>query len=224
MLRKIIKEPLVHFAMLGMLLFFAYAYLNPTAEDTTENKVIVTKYKIEQLDTIFQKKWRRSPTVAELKRLIDDYIIESDDVFVCSIGNVSIKKNIIELICAKGGEFISLIHPNAFIGNNAKIGTGCIVLQNATIGVDAELGDYVLVQISAIIGHDTIIGDFSRIDCFAICVGGVVIQRQVTLHTAAIINHNVIVGMNSIIGAGSFVIRKVKENTTVFGNPAVRLK
>ena len=155
---------------------------------------------------------------------IDDYIIESDDVFVCSIGNVSIKKNIIELICAKGGKFISLIHPNAFIGNNAKIGKGCIVLQNATIGVDAEVGDYVLVQISAIIGHDTIIGDFSRIDCFAICVGGVVIQRQVTLHTAAIINHNVHVGMNSIIGAGSFVIRKVKENTTVFGNPAVRLK
>ena len=76
MLRKIIKEPLLHFALLGMLLFFAYAYLNPEAEDMADNELIITEYKIKQLETIFRKRWQRPPTVAELKSLIDDYVIE----------------------------------------------------------------------------------------------------------------------------------------------------
>ena len=155
---------------------------------------------------------------------INEYEIEANDVFVCSVGDVLRKKKFTQPILDKGGEFISLIHPYAFISNNVKIGVGCIVLQNATIGADVKIGDHVLVQISTIIGHDSIIGDFSRIDCFAVCVGGVVIEEQVTIHTSAILNHNIKVGKKSIVGAGSFVIRKVKENTTVFGNPAVRLK
>lgn len=76
MLRKIIKEPLLHFALLGLLLFFSYAYLNPAAEDIADNALTVTEYKIKQLNTIFQKRWQRPPTTAELKKLVDDYVIE----------------------------------------------------------------------------------------------------------------------------------------------------
>jgi hypothetical protein len=75
MFKKIIKEPLLHFALLGVLLFWVFAYLNPVVENTVD-KVLVTEHKIQQLNTIYQKKWRRSPTAAELKKLIDDYVIE----------------------------------------------------------------------------------------------------------------------------------------------------
>ena len=76
MWEKVIKEPLFHFALLGALLFFAYAYFNPATEGAATDELIVTEYKINQLETIFQKRWDRPPSEDELEKLIHDYIIE----------------------------------------------------------------------------------------------------------------------------------------------------
>ena len=75
MFKKIIKEPLLHFALIGVLLFCVFIYLNPSLEGTAD-QIRVTEYKVQQLNTIFQKKWRRPSTAAELKQLIDDYVVE----------------------------------------------------------------------------------------------------------------------------------------------------
>lgn len=160
----------------------------------------------------------------EILDTIDNYKICENDVFISSIGNVKTKKLCIEKILKKGGIFISLIHPNSRISSTASIGIGCIVFQNAGIGDHTNISNYVLVQASAYIGHDAKVGNYSRIDCHVVCVGGVIIEEEVTIHTSAVINHNVIVGKGATVGALSFVIRKVKENTTVYGNPAITLK
>ena len=61
---------------------------------------------------------------------------------------------------------------------------------------------------------------YSRIDVQVLCVGGVIVGNYVTIHSGAVLNHKVVVEDNAVIGATSFVIRKVKQGTTVFGNPA----
>jgi sugar O-acyltransferase (sialic acid O-acetyltransferase NeuD family) len=155
---------------------------------------------------------------------VEDYIVVKDDVFICAMGEVQSKKFCINLILKKGGEFISLISPSAHIDPYAKIGTGCIVLQNAVLGAGSQIGDFVLVQICTIVGHDVKVGNYSRIDCHAVCVGGVIVEDEATIHTSAVINHKVLIGKGASVGAGSFVIRNVKENTTVYGNPALKLK
>lgn len=155
---------------------------------------------------------------------IKDYIVEENDVFICALGDVKTKKSIIHLILKKGGKFISLVHPTANVDRSAKIGVGCIILQNAFIGAGSIIGDFILIQVSTVIGHDVKIGNYSRIDCLAVCTGGAIIEDEVTIHTAAVINQQVIVGKGSCVGAGSFAIRRVKENSTVFGNPATILK
>ena len=119
---------------------------------------------------------------------------------------------------------MTLIHPTASIGCNTKIGTGCIVLMNAYIGADCIIEDFVLVQIAAVVGHDVKVGKYSRLDCNTLCVGGTEIKEEVSIHTSAVINHKVVVGRKAQVGACSFVIRKVKEGTTVFGNPAKKIK
>ncbi|MFN2396585.1 MAG: sialic acid O-acetyltransferase, partial [Bacteroidales bacterium] len=154
---------------------------------------------------------------------IQHYIPEHDDVFICSMGDVAKKKRSIGIILDKGGEFINLIHPDVLNGKNVKMGNGCIVLKNAFIGVECEIQDYVLIQGSAIIGHDVKVGKYSRIDCNVVCVGGTEIKDEVTIHSGAVINDRVIVEKGAVVGALSFVIRRVKENTTVFGNPAKKL-
>jgi sugar O-acyltransferase (sialic acid O-acetyltransferase NeuD family) len=155
---------------------------------------------------------------------VENYVVGDDDIFICALGDVQQKKKYIQMILDKGGKFISLIHPSAVVDINAKIGVGCIVLQNAALGSGSIIGDFNLIQISTIIGHDVVIGNYCRIDCHAVCTGRSKIADEVTIHTSAVINQKVMVEKGATVGALSFVVRTVKENSTVFGNPAIRLK
>ena len=93
-----------------------------------------------------------------------------------------------------------------------------------SVGCDAKIGSNSLVQSFAIVAHDCVVGDYVRIDTHCICVGGVKVENEAMIHTGAILSHKVVVGEKAHVGAGSFVIRKVKPGTTVFGSPAKYLK
>lgn len=152
--------------------------------------------------------------------MVNDYNIQCDDVFICSLGDVNEKKNVVMPLIEKGVEFFTIIHPTARISPCASIGKGSIIEANVTIGSGAYIGDHCLIQTSSVIAHDDIIGNYSRIDCNVVCVGNVVVEEGATIHTSTVINHGVRVGAFSVVGAMSFVIRKVKPGITVQGNPA----
>ena len=151
-----------------------------------------------------------------------DYIPEEDDVFVSSIGTDS-RQRCIGKIQMRGGRFINIIHSTARVRTNVQMGVGNIVCAYAIIGADCVVGDFNLFQNFSIIGHDVRVGNHNRIDTHVTCVGGITICNNTNIHTSAIINHGVVVEDDAHVGAGSFVIRKVKAGTTVFGNPARRL-
>jgi sugar O-acyltransferase (sialic acid O-acetyltransferase NeuD family) len=154
---------------------------------------------------------------------IKDYCIQDGDIFVCSIGGES-RRACMESIINRGGEFYTLIHPSSRIGTNVHIGKGCYIGAFTTIASDAYIDDYNFIQSYTIIGHDVKIGKWNRIDSYVMCVGGTIIGDNCMIHTNAVINHNVVVEDGAHVGACSFVIKKVDAGTTVFGNPARRIK
>lgn len=154
---------------------------------------------------------------------IDGYKIQPEDIFFNSIGDIQAKKICINKILAKGGEFITLIHPDASISAGVKIGKGCMIANKAGIGVESEIGDFCLIQDNAIIGHDVKIGNFARIDCNVVLIAGVIVEDDVCVHTSAVINHEVTLGKGCTVGALSFVIRNVKSGISVMGNPAKKI-
>ena len=154
---------------------------------------------------------------------IDSYNICKNDVFVCSIGSTKIKKIVCEKLKARGARFQTLIHKTAIVRQNAKIGAGCIIADFASVGADCTIGDNTLIQTFSIVAHDCKIGNYVRIDTHATCVGGVVVEDCATIHTTAVVSHKVVVGEGAVVAACSFVIKKVKPYTTVFGNPAKQL-
>lgn len=154
---------------------------------------------------------------------VESYEIQKDDVFICALGDVTYKKHYVKLILDKGGEFQSLVHPTAVLGNNARIGTGCILGAFANVSSDTVLGDYVTFSIKAGMGHDSTIGDYSHIGGMCCISGFVTVGEGVTMHPGSIIVPHRKIGDNAVIGTGSVVLANVKAGTTVFGNPAKKM-
>ncbi len=154
---------------------------------------------------------------------VESYMPEPDDVFICALGDVSYKEKYASIILEKGGIFISLIHPSASISMNTTIGKGCIIEKHAIVSCDANIGNFVTVMPHAVLGHDIQVGDWSHIGSFAFMGGFSKLGRSVTLHPTVNILPHKRVGDNATVGAGSVVIRPVKEETTVFGVPAMKI-
>ncbi len=73
-MKRFIREPLVHFLMLALLVFAAYGLMSGKQQET--GAIDVSQAKIEQLAGLFAQAWQRPPSPSELKGLIDDYVKE----------------------------------------------------------------------------------------------------------------------------------------------------
>ncbi|KGJ88602.1 peptidyl-prolyl cis-trans isomerase [Colwellia psychrerythraea] len=67
-----LREPFLHFIVLGIILFMAFNWLNPGSNNA--NKIEIKENKIKGLSLQFQAKWKRQPSTQELTGLIDNYI------------------------------------------------------------------------------------------------------------------------------------------------------
>ena len=72
---RLIREPLVHFILIGAVVFFAYALIGNGA-DQPRDRIVVTDGRVQQLAQVFATTWQRPPTREELRGLIDAYIKE----------------------------------------------------------------------------------------------------------------------------------------------------
>lgn len=153
----------------------------------------------------------------------NSYVIEKDDVFITALGDNKLRQKVVETLSSKGGTFISLLHKTAVVHEDARIGAGCLIQPYAFLGSNSYIGSHTYIQNNSVIGHDVNIGSFCRIDCNVVFVGGTQSDDFVTVHTSSVINHRVSIGRGAVVGACSFVIKNVKEDTTVIGNPARKL-
>ena len=75
-MKKLLREPLLHFLLIGAALFAVFEIVNDRSPGNSDNHIVVTAGRIAQLENIFTKTWQRSPTAEELKGLVDDFILE----------------------------------------------------------------------------------------------------------------------------------------------------
>jgi sugar O-acyltransferase (sialic acid O-acetyltransferase NeuD family) len=154
---------------------------------------------------------------------IKEYKIEKDDVFVCAIGNIQLKKEICSYLLQNGANFTNLIHPSSRININARIGNGVLIFMNSNISNDCFIGDFVTIQGYVGLGHDTVIGEWSHINTYSFTGGGVTLGNEVLLNTRSTILPKVTICSNAVVGACSLVVRSINEPITVFGIPAKKL-
>jgi len=68
------REPLLHFLVLGALLFVVFNWRG--AGGAGSNRIVITPGQIEAMSVQFARTWQRPPTDEELKGLVDDHVRE----------------------------------------------------------------------------------------------------------------------------------------------------
>jgi hypothetical protein len=73
---KIVREPLLHFLLAGVVIFgFSIAVSDVPVSDA-EDRITVTASDIERLRGLWERQWQRTPTAAEVRGLIEEHIRE----------------------------------------------------------------------------------------------------------------------------------------------------
>lgn len=75
-MKRWLKEPLLHFLLLGAGIFLAYRLMPRTVSSGEPGEIIVTQGQIEHLAAGFTKTWQRPPTQEELTGLVRDRVRE----------------------------------------------------------------------------------------------------------------------------------------------------
>ena len=71
-----LREPLLHFLIIGAVLFLLFGLARGRGSGEAEDEVVVSAGRIGQLANIFARTWQRPPTREELEGLIDDFVLE----------------------------------------------------------------------------------------------------------------------------------------------------
>jgi hypothetical protein len=76
MLKYLLREPLVHFLLLGAALFVLDAWLRPAAGPAANTEIVVGEARIRNLAQTFQRTWKRPPTKLKLDGLVESHVRE----------------------------------------------------------------------------------------------------------------------------------------------------
>jgi sugar O-acyltransferase (sialic acid O-acetyltransferase NeuD family) len=150
----------------------------------------------------------------------ETYAIREYDRFVIAVGEPAIRRRLSDRLVERGGVFVTLVHPTAYVAPTAMMGDGCFVAPFATVGSSAMLGRQVFINLYACAGHDTQIGSCSTLSPYAVANGGCILGEEVFLGTHAAIMPNTKVGARSKLAAGAVVYRDVPAISLATGNPA----
>ena len=72
-MKKILRDPLLHFLLIGAALFFVFGLIKGPAGNE-ENRIVITGGDIDALQANFVRTWQRPPTENELQGLIEDRV------------------------------------------------------------------------------------------------------------------------------------------------------
>lgn len=77
LLRRWLREPLLHVLLIGLALFVAYYALHPDAgQQRDSNRIVITADDLAQIQLAWMAQWHRPPTPEEMRNLLDTKIRE----------------------------------------------------------------------------------------------------------------------------------------------------
>jgi len=177
---------------------------------------------IDNVEGFVEQHSARSGQLVKGKRIFDESELPSDRSSLELIAGIGspLRRKWVEVLEANGFVFDTLIHKEAYVGEDVIFGRGCIVCPGAVITTDVRVGSHCIVNVNASISHDCSIGDFITVCPGATVGGSVEIGDNSWIGIGSTIIQKVKIGRGVYIGAGAVVVDDVPDNSLVVGVPA----
>lgn len=139
--------------------------------------------------------------------------------FVIANGEPSAREALYDKVKAAGYPLATLISPCCSILSNTEIGEGCI-LYDCSISTNIHIEPNVLMNGNVRIGHDSYVGAHSVFSAFSFLGGDTHVGKRVYIGPGAMIKDRIRIGDDAIISLGAAILRHVRPESIMIGNPA----
>jgi sugar O-acyltransferase (sialic acid O-acetyltransferase NeuD family) len=140
--------------------------------------------------------------------------------YILGVGSNKIRARIAERVKEKGGQCVIVIHPDASLSDDLKIGSGTFVARRVAVNPLVVIGENCILNTSCTLDHECRIEDNVHIAPGAVLAGNVHVGKGAFIGANSVVKEGVIIGEYAIVGAGSVVLRNVLPYEMVAGNPA----
>ncbi|WP_411337977.1 acetyltransferase [Ruminococcus gauvreauii] len=150
----------------------------------------------------------------------------SEEVWVAvAIGTAKVKKAVVEkLMQYRNVHFATLIDPSVIRADRVCVEEGCIICAGTVLAVDSVIGKHTIINLSCTVGHDAVLEDYVTVYPGVNISGNVIVSEAVELGTGMQVIQGKKIGRQSIVGAGSVVVKDIPERCTAVGSPAKPIK
>jgi sugar O-acyltransferase (sialic acid O-acetyltransferase NeuD family) len=120
-------------------------------------------------------------------------------------------------LAQSGFRFARLVHPSAWVADDAILAEGVQVMAGAVIQPGCTIGKHCVVNTGATVDHDCVLGDDVHVAPGATICGGARIGDGAFIAAGAVIGPGIALGSGAVIGAGAVVLDDVSAGSRVFG-------
>lgn len=120
----------------------------------------------------------------------------------------------------KNVNWVTLIHPAAWVDPSAKLGAGTCIAAGAVVNAEAALGKHVIVGTGASVGHDCVLEDFVQLEAGVRLGGGSNLERGALCGIGSAVVPNCSIGAGATLGPRAVAIKPVPSGGTWAGVPA----
>jgi sugar O-acyltransferase (sialic acid O-acetyltransferase NeuD family) len=150
----------------------------------------------------------------------DAFAPTTGDYMVLAIGIPGVRRMVAEDLLARGGRFLTLIHPTAVIADSAVIEAGAVICPYVIVSDAARVGRGTLLNYHASMAHDSVSGDFAVLSPYATLGGGAHAQEESFLGLHATLGPGTSLGARAKIAAQSVLLHDAPAESLAFGVPA----
>ncbi len=142
-----------------------------------------------------------------------------EDGLLLAIGIPRVRRRVAETLLARGGRFVTLVHPTAIIAPSAVLGAGSIVCPYGIVSDAAVTGACVLVNYHASLAHDASAGEYAVFSPYATLAGDAHIGADTFLGLHAAVGPGRRLGDRCKVSANSAALADAPADSIIYGVP-----
>lgn len=147
-------------------------------------------------------------------------LAEGTSWLVVAVGQCLARTRLAEVAVRAGMRLATVVHPAATVARTAVLGPGTFVAAGAVVAPGARLGSNVIINHGATVDHDCEVAQGAHVCPGAHLAGNVRIGERAWIGIGASIIEGVSVGADTVVGAGSVVVRHLPKGVVAYGSPA----